>query len=480
MDNTVLEEKRTIEHQWSTSPPYEASLDRITDSKLISGCDLRLLVDASENYPAWLEAIESAEDRIYFESYIIHDDEQGKKFADALIKKAGEGVSVKLIYDWLGGFGKTSRRYWRRLRNGGVEVRCYNPPKLTDPFSILSRDHRKIMTVDGKIAFVSGLCVGQDWVGNPAKDMPAWRDTGVQVKGAAVVDVERAFANIWQEIGEPLDISKLPKYEDYDEEGDVSLRIVDSVPSSSNIYRVDQFLAAQVQQTMWLADAYFIGIPSYLQSIKDVAEDGVDVRILLPRSTDIAIVRDTTRTTYRDLLEAGVRIFEWNGSMMHAKTAVFDGKYSRVGSTNLNVASWFGNYELDVFVEDEMFGRKMQEMYSRDLENSTEIVLADTERKRFHMRKRSEKKNRTRGGSVANATVGAINTATSISSVITQKAPLGKAESRLLFLAGSLMLLIALLFIFFPRAASIPLVVILLIMAFSTLVKAARHYGRRQ
>lgn len=456
----------------------EESIDRITDSKLMRGCDVRLLRDALENYPAWFEAIENARTRIFFESYIIHDDTEGEKFADILTSKAREGVTVKLIYDWLGGFGKTSRRFWRRLRESGIEVRCYNPPKLTDPLSILSRDHRKIIAVDGEIAFVSGLCVGEDWVGKPEKQIPAWRDTGVQIKGAAVADVEQAFANIWAEMGKPLDASGLSKYEDFDNPGDVSMRIVDSVPSSSNIYRVDQFLAAGVRETMWLTDAYFIGIPSYLQSIKDAAQDGVDVRILLPQSTDIAIIRDTTRTTYRPLLEAGVRVFEWNGSMIHAKTAVFDGRFSRVGSTNLNIASWFGNYELDVLVEDESFGREMQEMFLEDLANSTEIVLADTEKVKFTKKQKRGKKKGSNGGSVAKVTAGAINTATSIGAAITKKTPLGAAESKLLFLVGGIMLALALILFFFPRVVTYPLILLLLLLAVSTLIKAVRNYRK--
>ena len=106
-----------------------------------------------------------------------------------------------------------------------------------------------------------------------------------------------------------------------------------------------QLLAIAARETMWITDAYFVGVPSYLQNMKDASLDGVDVRILVPQSTDIGLIRDTTRSTYRPLLEAGVRVFEWNGPMMHAKTAVFDGRFSRVGSTNLNIASWFGNYE---------------------------------------------------------------------------------------------------------------------------------------
>ncbi len=375
----------------------------------------------------------------------------------------------------MGGFGKTSGKFWKHLREGGVEVRCYNPPKLSDPLAILSRDHRKSLIVDGQIAFVSGLCVGQDWVGNPKDDISAWRDTGVEIRGAAVADVETAFANIWAETGSPLDAGKLSKREDFTGVGEISLRVVDSVPSSSYIYRVDQLLAAGARETMWLTDAYFVGTPSYLQSIKDAAGGGVDVRILVPQSTDIAIIRDTTRTTYRPLLEAGVRVFEWNGSMIHAKTAVFDGKFSRVGSTNLNVASWFGNYELDVLVEDENFGEQMQKMFLTDLGNSTEIVLADTQNVKVKKQKSNNAKGAS-GGSVRKATAGALSAATSIGSAITQKTPLGAAESRLLFLVGGALLALALIFVFFPRFASIPLIIILLLLAFPTLAKAVKNY----
>ena len=475
MENTGLQKNQTDGLPLSREF-VEESFDRITGSKLIGKCNVKLLKNAAENYPAWLAAIENAQNRIFFESYIIHDDAQGERFADALIKKARAGVTVKLIYDWMGGFGKTSGKFWRNLREGGVDVRCYNPPKLTDPLAVLSRDHRKSLIVDGEIAFVSGLCVGQDWVGKPEKNVSAWRDTGVEIRGAAVADVENAFANIWQEMGAPLDLSKLSKRSDFQDAGRTSLRVVDSVPSSSYIYRVDQLLAAGVRESMWLTDAYFVGTPSYLQSIKDAAGGGVDVRILVPQSTDIAIIRDTTRTTYRPLLEAGVRVFEWNGSMVHAKTAVFDGRFSRVGSTNLNIASWFGNYELDVLVEDENFGAQMQEMFLADLENSTEIVLADARKVRRKEVKTSDKKRGASGGSVRQATAGAISAATSIGSAITQKTPLGAAESRLLFLVGGALLALALVFVFFPRFASIPLILILLLLAFPTLAKAVKNY----
>lgn len=466
-------EKRNIDSLALSHEFVEESFDRVTGAELLPFNEVRLLKDAAENYPAWLAAIEAARERIFFESYIIHEDEQGARFADALIKKAKEGVAVKLIYDWMGGFGKTSRKFWRRLSANGVDVRVFNPPTFFDPLLVLVRDHRKTLIVDGEIAFVTGLCVGQDWVGRPEKDAPPWRDTGVEIRGAAVADVEHAFANIWATIGAPLPDEMLSKREDFKPAGKTCLRVVEGVPSSSHIYRIDTILAAGVRETMWITDAYFVGVPSYLQSIKDAAEDGVDVRILVPQSTDIGLIRDTTRSTYRAMLEAGVRVFEWNGSMIHAKTAVFDGRFSRVGSTNLNIASWFGNYELDVLVEDADFGRQMQEMFLKDLENSTEIILEDTHTKRAQKTKRL----RGRGaGSMRKATASALNAATSIGSIITKQTRLGAAEAKLLFLVGAGLLILALLFIFFPRIASIPLVIILLLLALPTLMKALKNY----
>ncbi len=455
----------------------DESFERVTGSELIPGNDIDILVDAEQNYPAWLSAIDGAKKRIFFETYIIHDDEQGVIFADALIKKAKEGVEVKLIYDWLGGFGKTSRRFWRNLRQNGVEVRCYNPPRLLDPLGVFSRDHRKTMTVDGRIAFVSGLCVGQDWIGRPEQDIAGWRDTGVQLTGPAVAEVEAAFANVWATMGSPIDQASLVRRDLIEPAGTTSLRVVHSIPGTANVYRTDQLLAVAARETMWITDAYFVGVPSYLQNLKDCSRDGVDVRILVPQSTDIGLIRDTTRSTYRPLLEAGIRVFEWNGPMMHAKTAVFDGRFSRVGSTNLNIASWFGNYEMDVLVEDEDFGRRMQEMFQRDMLNSTEIVLADSNGSEKSRRK-TKKRGKKGGGSVRKATANALNAATSIGSALAKQAPLGAAEARLLFIAGGALLGFALLLIVFPRGASIPIVAILLLLAIPTLIKAVQSYRK--
>ncbi|MEJ7713344.1 MAG: phospholipase D-like domain-containing protein [Pyrinomonadaceae bacterium] len=157
--------------------------------------------------------------------------------------------------------------------------------------------------------------------------------------------------------------------------GDTALRVVASVPSTAGMFRLDQLVAALARERLWITDAYYAATTTFVQGLRSAAKDGVDVRLLVPNGTDIPLLRPLSRSGYRPLLEAGVRVFEWNGTMLHAKTAVADGKWVRVGSTNLNIASWLGNCELDAVVEDESFARQMEEMYLQDLSNATEIVL---------------------------------------------------------------------------------------------------------
>jgi cardiolipin synthase len=182
----------------------DRAFSRAAGAPLVPGNRVRLLRDARENYPAWLDAIGNAKSHIHFESYVIHEDAVGRQFADALIAKARQGVPVRLVYDWLGGFGKASRRFWKHLRSSGVEVRCYNPPQFDHPLGWLSRDHRKMLAVDGEVGFIAGLCVGRMWEGEPARRIDPWRDTGVEIRGPSVEEIESAFARIWSLMGDPI------------------------------------------------------------------------------------------------------------------------------------------------------------------------------------------------------------------------------------------------------------------------------------
>ncbi len=423
----------------------------------MSGNSLRLLKDANENYPAWLDAMRSAQKSIHFESFIIHEDDIGDQFAQVLAAKAKEGISVRLIYDWLGAFGKTSRRFWERLRKASVRVRCFNPFRPDSPLGWLSRDHRKMISVDGRIGFVTGLCVGRMWLGDPNRGVEPWRDTGVEVRGPAVADIERAFAEVWATTGSPMPEDEIPQREEIPAAGDVTLQIVASVPNTAGLYRLDQFVAAIARKSLWLTDAYFVGMTPYVQSLRAAAADGVDVRLLVPGSTDIPILRALSRAGYQPLLEAGVRIFEWNGPMIHAKTAVADGRWARVGSTNLNVSSWIGNYELDVAVENQAFAQAMEDLYVDDLEQSTEVVLNERQKVRPVLKRTWRSRNRALlGGSVGRAGASAIRISNAVGAVMANRRVLGPAEARIMRSAAVLLLLFTVIELLWPRWVAIP------------------------
>lgn len=453
----------------------DQAFSRAAGAPLIEGNSVRLLINAEENYPAWLAAIDGAQHHVHFECYIIHEDDIGRNFADALIAKAQAGVRVRLIYDWMGGFGKASRKFWKRIRDGGVDVRCYNPPRFDSPFGWISRDHRKMLAVDGNVGYVTGLCVGRMWVGEPQKSIEPWRDTGIEVRGPAVEAVEQAFAQIWTIMGEALPKEELLPRNSVGFAGDVSMRIVATVPATAGLFRLDQLVAAIARKRVWLTDAYYAGTTPYLQALRSAAQDGVDVRLLVPNATDIPMVRLLSRAGYRPLLEAGVRVFEWNGTMLHAKTAVADGQWARVGSTNLNIASWLGNCELDAVIENEEFARRMEDQYRRDLENATEIVLDNRNRVRAPGERRHPMAIATSGGgSAGRAAAGAIRIGNAVGAAFTNRRVLQPVERRIMLAVGLLLGALAVLFYFVPYAASYPLMVIFAWIASALIYRSYR------
>ncbi len=429
----------------------DRALSRAAGAPLVRNNHARILKDARENYPAWLQAINAARGHVYFESYIIYEDDIGEDFAQALIARARDGVRVRLIYDWLGALGKASRRFWANLSAGGVEVRCYNPPRFDSPLGWLSRDHRKMLAVDGEAAFVSGLCVGRAWVGDPRRKLGPWRDTGIEVRGPAVAEIEQAFAEIWAMMGDPIPAQELSAARAAPPAGCMDMRIVASQPATAGMLRTDQLVAALARTRLWLSDAYFAGSASYVQALRAAANDGVDVRLLVPNSSDIPILTPLSRAGYRTLLEAGVRIFEWNGTMMHAKTALADDHWARVGSTNLNVASWLGNCELDAIIEDEAFAREMERMYLEDLANATEIVLDCNRIKPPARSGRLHPASPGGRGSTGRAAAGALRVGNAIGAAFTNRRVLQPVEDRILMAAGLVLLALAIFFGFFPR-----------------------------
>jgi len=195
-DSTAIAERATLT---GNADRFDRAFARAAGAALTEHNEVRLLLDAADNFPAWLAAIAGARSYVLFESYVIADDRVGRQFMTALAQKAREGVRVCIVYDWLGStkFGAP----WQALRVAGAEVRCFNPPSLDSPLAWLTRDHRKSIVVDGAVGFVSGLCVSAEWEGDRKRRLEPWRDTGVEIRGPAVGEVEAAFLKVWSACG---------------------------------------------------------------------------------------------------------------------------------------------------------------------------------------------------------------------------------------------------------------------------------------
>ena len=461
-------------------PSYSAFADqafaRAAGSEPIDGNSVRLLLDARENYPAWLDAIHGAEKSILFESYIIDDDAVGREFAETLAAKARAGVDVRVVYDWLG--SRNAGTLGSLLTAAGAHVRVFNRPRLDSPLGWVSRNHRKTITVDARIGFVSGLCVSAKWLGDAARRMEPWRDTGIEIRGPAVVEMERAFADIWQACGgSALPAGRYGATYRGVPEGDVRLRIIAGAPSGTGTYRLDLVIASLAHHQLWLTDAYFVGTAAYVQALAAAARDGVDVRLLVPGASDIPALSLVSRASYRALLDAGVRVFEWNGTMMHAKTAVADGLWARIGSTNLNIASWMGNYELDVAIEDKQFGEVMAAQYEIDLAGATEVVLVGRNRVRLAEGRVGPAARRARSGSAGRVAAGAVSVGSALGAALTNRRPLGAAESGLLAKVSAAAIGFAIVAALWPRVIAWPLALIGAWLGAAWLTKA---YGLRR
>jgi cardiolipin synthase A/B len=466
----------------AVATPYrllaEHALSRAAGAPLLGGNSVELLIDAAAHYDAWLKSIRAASRRVLLENYIIRDDEVGREFRDALVERAAAGVLVAVIVDWLGCLGQSRRTFWAPLRAAGGQVRVFNPPQFGEPFGWISRDHRKLLVVDGVEGFLSGVCISSKWLGDHARKVPPWRDTGVAVRGPAVAQIEAAFLDSWNTMGAALDaFSEIAA--PLRPAGTVAMRVIATQPPSASLYRLDQLIASMARTSLWLCDAYFVGIAPYVQALVAAARDGVDVRMLVPGNSDIPIVSGLSRGGYRPLLQAGIRVFEWNGSMLHAKTAVADGQWARVGSSNLNVSSWLGNREIDVAIEDAHFSAQLAAQYERDLENATEIVLAP---RRYRPTLASDsprtKTGRGRGGS-GRAAAGALRMANTVGAALANHRVLGDVPMGPLLAAIALLLALATISFLRPAWIGWPVGVMAAWIAVNVSVRTWRQYRRR-
>ena len=455
----------------------DKALARTSAAPLRTGNRLVLLQNGPDTYEDWLAAIGRAEKWVHLDNYIFQDDSVGRRFADALKEKAAEGVTVRVLADWFGSWS-TPHSFWREMRSAGVEVRPVNPPALGAPLQMIRRDHRKLVAVDGEYASTGGVCIDEGWmVRDPQTGLP-YRDEAVSVRGPAVADLERAFAGVWDETGERLPDEERPRAENIQRAGDDAARVVIQEPGRMRILRVLELLTAGVQERLWITDAYFLSMPILTQSLMATAQDGVDVRVLVPATNDLPVVGMLSRAGYRRFLQAGVRIFEYGGPMIHAKTLVADGWWSKVGSTNLNFSSLAANWEIDLVAEDTGFASKMEQVFEKDLDNAREIRLVRTDRgtevRAARPIGRSDR--RARRGPVGSGS-GAAATVTRVGSAALQQggAPLRTQEHAVAVAASAALLGASLVGARYPRLAAWPLTAVGGAIGGLGLLRAARR-----
>ncbi|MEO7148419.1 MAG: phospholipase D-like domain-containing protein [Rhodanobacteraceae bacterium] len=461
----------------------EQALSRAAGAPLSTGNAVELLIDAQVHFDAWLAAIRGAQRSILLANYIFRADRIGHAFLDALCERARAGLRVYVMRDWLGCLGQSGSAFWQPLREAGGEVRVWNPFDPLSPFGWINRDHRKLLTVDSRVAFVSGVCISGKWLGDPARNLPPWRDTGVALRGPAIDDIEHAFAQTWNVCGDPLPPDALTAADAIKPAGGIALRVIATHPSSTGVYRLDQMIAALARERLWLTDAYFVGVAPYVRALLNAAQDGVDVRLLVPGTSDVPAVAAMSRSGYRPLLAAGIRVFEWNGSMLHAKTAVADTRWGRVGSTNLNLASWMGNCEIDVAVEDAGFAQLLADQYEHDLENATEIVLSRSRVRRAASN--TPPRSGTRGklgerGSAGRSAAGALRLANTVGAALGNRRVLGDDESGPLIGGFFVLLTLFVVAMLWPRVIAWPLGLLVLWIAISLIARGWRLRGKRR
>ncbi|HEX5804636.1 MAG TPA: cardiolipin synthase [Azospira sp.] len=369
----------------------------IAGSPLVVGNKVTLLKDGAATYPAMFDAIRNARDHVNLETYIFEDDEVGRQFADLLLETQRRGVQVNLIYDSVGCLN-TPQAFFDRLRDGGIAVLEFNPVNpLTarKEWLINNRDHRKLLLVDGKIAFLGGINISSVYSSGSilrrAPSRPAgkteWRDTDLRIEGPVVAELQKLFVETWsKQHGPPL--AAKDYFPALRAAGNDIVRAIGSTPDDpySLIYLTLISAIGNAEASVHLTIAYFVPDPQLLDALTDAAARGVEVKLILPGHSDSNIVLHAGRAHYTALLRAGVRLYERRGALLHAKTVVIDGVWSCVGSTNLDWRSFLDNDEVNAVILGRGFAAEMQAMFARDLEVSDAIDLATWERRPLFFR----------------------------------------------------------------------------------------------
>jgi len=372
--------------------------EAIVGSPLTTGNHVLLLQDGPATYQAMYDAIVVAQDHINMETYILDDDEVGRRFAQALIDKQQQGVQVNLIHDSFGTLN-TPVEFFQRMADSGINVLEFNPvnPLMTrKEWELNQRDHRKLLIVDGHTAFLGGINISSVYSGGSfSKGSRAartegdlkWRDTDLQIKGPVVAEFQKLFIASWEgQKGKPL--APRDYYPSIAVAGKEVVRAIGSSPDErySLIYATLLSAIGSAESNVHITNAYFAPDPQLLEALQAAAQRGVDVKLILPSKTDSTLIFHLGRSYYEQLLRAGVKIYERQGMILHSKTALIDGVWATVGSTNLDWRSFLHNWELNAVVLGSDFGSQLQAMFDKDLAASDKITLEQWQQRPLNWR----------------------------------------------------------------------------------------------
>ncbi|WP_188568461.1 cardiolipin synthase [Undibacterium terreum] len=385
-----------LDKRWSKSPnnlkAVAALEEAATGEPLIAGNKVTLLLDGPQTMTAMLDAIGKAKDHINLETYIFDEDELGMRFANLLMAKQREGVQVNIIYDSVGTLD-TPEEFFTNMRNAGIHLMPFNPVNPLKRFGhwdLNNRDHRKVLIVDGSVAFTGGVNISKVYSsgsffrsGSRSSSKAGWRDTHIKIEGPAVAALQLAFIEVWasQEAGDLPDRKFFPPLNPV---GDKLVRVLASQPDGDyDIYKAYILAIQEAKKTIHITSAYFVPDVQMVRALCEAAQRGVEVQLILPGVSDNGIVFHAGRSFYSKLLESGVKIYQLQVSVLHAKTAVIDGAWSTVGSTNLDTRSFLHNRELNVIVLGDSFAQDMEKAFSDDLRGSKEITKQQWEDRPF-------------------------------------------------------------------------------------------------
>lgn len=338
----------------------------------------KVLTNGDATFQAILEEIQDARHHIHLDYYTIRNDGVGQSFLDVLTKKARRGVEVRIVYDGIGSHA-LPEAYLNPLREAGAECRCFAPPKSAFLERRLNfRNHRKIVLVDGKVGFLGGINIGDEYIGLDSK-LGFWRDTHLRVEGDAVYYLQAMFMHDWEQAGgsglpNSLEVY-MPDHGIADEE---RVMIVPGRPGSNDREIVEALVTAMAaaRKRIYAATPYFIPDPAIAEGLRIAARSGLDVKLIIPGISDSKLVLYSTLSYVQDMLEAGVRVFRYRKGFIHSKVLIVDDMLASVGTANLDMRSLYSNYELLALLFDEKPIRRLERDFLNDLSVSDELDLS--------------------------------------------------------------------------------------------------------